>query len=381
MTEIELKPLGGKILTKPFLVCAFFGVVAIALLMKRFIYGIGSVTNLSDGYPWGIWIAYDVVVGTGLSCGGYAMALMVYVFNKGEYHPLVRSAMLASMFGYTLAGVSLFSDIGRYWQAYNLVVPWFSQLNSVMFELALCVGTYIIMLWIEFMPAFLERFNRVHLLKLMNKVVFIFIAIGVLLPTMHQSSLGILMFIVAGTKISPLWHTGFNLLLFLSSSIMMGFSMVILESIASAIAFKRQIETQLLSKLAAYIPPILTAYLAVRFWDLVGREKLYLAFAGDLKGNMFLIENLLYIFPQIVLMSPSNRAKPRMLFLSAVSMLLAAAVFRFNVYLVGFDPGPGWHYFPSLPEILITVGLIAIEIMGYSYFVKKLPVLPAVRHE
>ncbi len=377
MTEIELKPLGGKILTKPFLVCAFFGVVAVVLLMKRFIYGIGSVTNLSDGYPWGIWIAYDVVVGTGLACGGYAMALLVYIANKGQYHPLVRSATLASMFGYTLAGVSLFSDIGRYWQAYNLVLPWFAQRNSVMFELALCVGTYIIMLWIEFMPAFLERFNRVRLLKLMNSVVFIFIGIGALLPTMHQSSLGILMFIVADTKMSPLWHTGFNLLLFLSSSIMMGFSMVILESIASAIAFNREIETQLLSKIAAYIPPILTAYLAVRFWDLVGREKLYLVFAGGLKGNMCLLENVLYIIPQIVLMSPANRAKPRLLFLSAVSLLLAGAIFRFNVYLVGFDPGPGWHYFPSLPELLITVGLIAIEIMGYLYFVKKLPVLPA----
>src|SRR5208282_4480489 len=140
----EPKPLGGKIFTWPFLVLAFFAAVGGVLILKRFIFGIGSVTNLSDGYPWGIWIAYDVVVGTAFACGGYAMAMLVYVFNKGEFHPLVRPALLASMFGYTLAGVSIFFDVGRYWQIYNMFFPWFSQLNSVMFEVALCITTYII---------------------------------------------------------------------------------------------------------------------------------------------------------------------------------------------------------------------------------------------
>lgn len=373
---IESKPLGGKVLTLPFLVCAFFAAIAGALIIKRFIYGLGSVTNLSDGYPWGLWITYDVVVGTAFACGGYAMALLVYVFNKGEYHQLVRSALLASMFGYTLAGVSVIFDIGRYWQAYNLIIPWYAQLNSVMFEVALCVSTYIVVLWIEFTPSFLERFNKKGLHSVLNKVIFIFIAVGVLLPTMHQSSLGLLVYI-AGQKVSPLWQSGFILLLFLISSITMGFSIVIFESIVSSIAFKRELETRILSKLSAYIPPMIGLYLAVRFWDLVGRQKLSLAFTGTLQANMFILENLLYIIPTVLLLSPENRVKPRLLFLSAVSMLLAGAVYRFNVFLVGFDPGAGWHYFPSLSEILITVGLIATEIMGYLYFVKKLPVLPA----
>lgn len=375
----ENKPLGGKILTTPFLVCAFFAAIAVFLIIKRFILGLGSVTNISDGYPWGIWIAYDVVVGTAFACGGYAIALLVYVFNKGEYHTLVRPALLASMFGYTLAGVSIFFDVGRYWQAYNLVLPQFSQLNSVMFEIALCVSTYIIVLWIEFTPAFLEKFNKAHLQKIMSRAAFIFIAIGVLLPTLHQSSLGLLVYI-AGQKVSPLWQTDFVLLLFLISAITMGFSIIIFESIVSAMALKREIETPLLSKLSVYIPPLLGIYIAVRFWDLVGREKLGLAFTGDLKANMFILENLLYIIPTIILSSPTNRSRPRLLFISAVLMLLAGAVYRFNVFLVGFDPGSGWHYFPSFSEIMITLGLIAIEVMAYMIFVKKLPVLPSLRH-
>lgn len=373
----ESKPLEGKIITLPFLICSFIAAIAGFLLIKRFIFGLGSVTNLSDGYPWGIWITYDVVVGTAFACGGYAMALLVYVFNKGEYHQLVRPALLASMFGYTLAGVSIFFDVGRYWQAYNLVLPLFSQLNSVMFEVALCVTTYIIVLWIEFTPTFLKKFNKETLRKRLNRTLFIFIALGVLLPTMHQSSLGLLVYI-AGQKVSPLWQTGFILLLFLISAITMGFSIVIFESIVSARALKREMEIPLLSKLAGYIPPLLGIYLAVRFWDLVGREKLGLAFTGDLKANMFIIENLLYIIPIVLLLSPSKRSNPRWLFISAVSMLLAGAVYRFNVFLIGFDPGPGWQYFPSLSEVVITLGLIAIEIMGYMIFVKKLPVLPSL---
>ena len=375
----ESKPLGGKIMTKPFWVCLFLVAIAGVLLIKRFVYGLGSVSNMSDGYPWGIWITYDVVVGTAFACGGYAMALLVYVFNKGEYHPLVRSALLASVFGYTLAGVSIFFDIGRYWQAYNLVLPWFAQLNSVMFEVALCITTYIIVLWIEFAPTFAEKWKKEGLQKTLKKVLFIFIAVGVLLPTMHQSSLGLLVYI-AGQKVSPLWQTGFIPLLFLVSSITMGFSIVIFESITSSISFKREIETPVLSGVSKLIPLLTGFYLIVRFGDLIWRGKLGLAFAFDLKGNMFIIENILYIIPMVILASEANRQKPQKLFVSAIAMLAAGAVYRFNVFLVGFDPGNGWHYFPTLSEFLITLGLIAAEIMAYLIFVKKLPVLPHIRH-
>ena len=375
----DSKSLGGKILTKPFLVCMAFALFAGVLLVRRFIFGIGAVSNMSDGYPWGIWIAYDVVVGTALACGGYAIALLVYVFNRKTYYPLMRSALLASMFGYTLAGVSIFFDVGRYWQAYNLILPWFSQLSSVMFEVALCVSTYIIVLWIEFAPAFLERWGKERMLKILRKVLFIFIAIGVLLPTMHQSSLGLLVYI-AGQKVSPLWLTDFLPLLFLVSSITMGYSVVVFESLLSSLGFRRPLETDILAKLSALIPKLLAVYLAIRFGDLVWRGQLGLAFAGDIKGFMFIIENILYLIPLVILAKDGNRSKPRMLFLAAVSMLLAGAVYRFNAFLIGFDPGPGWHYFPSFSETMITLGLIAVEIMGYLYFVKRMPVLPDLRH-
>jgi len=375
----ELKPVKGKIFTLPFFILLILSVIALVFLAKRFMYGIGAVSNLSDGYPWGMWIVYDVVTGTAIACGGYAMAILVYVFNKGQYHPLVRSALLASMFGYTLATVSIFFDVGRYWQMYNIFLPWYSNLNSVMFEVAACIATYVLVMWLEFSPAFFEKPGSEKTLKKINSVMFIFIALGVLLPTMHQSSLGSLM-IIAGHKLSGLWQTGFLPLLFLMSAIMMGFGMVIFESLFSSVTLKRPLETPLLAKLSGVIPKLLIVFLIIRFGDLIFKGNLGLIFSFNLQSLMFIIENLLFIFPLIILSSKEKRNRSRCLFISAVSLVLAGCVYRFDTFLVGFSPGANWHYFPSFAEIMITVGIISVEIMAYLIFIKALPVLPDVKH-
>jgi Ni/Fe-hydrogenase subunit HybB-like protein len=397
----ESTPIGGKIVTKPFLVLAGLVLFAIFLAIIRYGFGLGSVTHLSDGYPWGIWIAYDVVVGTAIACGGYSMALLVYVANKRKYHPLVRPALMASMFGYSLAGISVFIDIGRYWNGYNLFLPWYANVNSIMLEVALCIATYVLVLWIEFapsilegyresitpliekykrfVPSFLQKLEPEGLHKKLNKWIFAFIAVGVLLPTMHQSSLGTLM-IISGRKLSPLWQTQFLPLLFLISAVTMGYAIVIFESVVSSVGFKRPAETPLLSKVSGVMAWLIGGYLVLRFADLIIRGQLGLAVRGDLQGNMFIFENLLYLAPVVLLANPANRTNPRWLFVSGASMLLAGSVYRFNTFLVGFNPGAGWHYFPAFAEIMITVGVIAFEIMMYILFVKKLPVLPKLEH-
>ncbi|UCD66827.1 MAG: Ni/Fe-hydrogenase cytochrome b subunit [Deltaproteobacteria bacterium] len=370
----EAKPVGGKIFTGPFLFFLVITLIGTYFLAKRFMFGIGAVSNMNDGFPWGIWITYDVVVGTAFACGGYSMALLVYAFNNGEYHPLVRPALLASMFGYTLAGVSVFIDIGRYWHIYNVFLPWFTNFNSILLEVALCIALYIAVLWIEFSPTFVEA--KTNTKSKVNKVMVFFIALGILLPTMHQSSLGSLM-ILAGSKLSQLWWTPALPLIFLISAITMGYTVVIFESTLSALGFKRPLETDIIGKLSLVIPVLLAILLVVRFGDLLIRGQIGLAFAGDLQGNMFLLENILHIIPLVILASASNRKSAKMLFLSACSLMLGGLIFRFNTYLVGFNPGEGWHYFPAVGEQFITYAIISAEILLYMIFVKKLPVLPS----
>lgn len=386
----ENVPLGGKVVTKPFLVFAALALVGGILIIYRYIFGLGAVTNLSDGYPWGLWITYDVLVGTALGCGGYAMALLIYAFNRWEYHPLVRSAVLTSVFGYTLAGVAIFIDIGRYWNGYNLFLPWRVNFNSVLVEVALCIAAYVAILWIELAPAVLEKyrgrqiwfFKKLEAMELRDRLerwLPVIVALGILLPTMHQSSLGTLM-VIAGYKLSPLWQTQMLPLFFLLSAVAMGFAVVVFESIVSSLAFRRPFETPMLANIAGITMWLLIVYLGLRFLDLLVRGQLGLIFQGNLESFMFILENFFYAVPVLLLASRPLRSNLRWLFVASVSMLLAGSLYRFNAFLIGFNPGAGWSYFPALPEIFITLGIVAFELMAYLYFVKRFPVLPKVEH-
>lgn len=379
----EHQPLHSrKLFTLPSFILALLSFIALVILAKRFIYGLGAVTNLNDGYPWGLWVVYDVVVGTGLACGGYVMALTVYIANKGKYHPLVRPALLASLFGYTLGGISAFIDMGRYWNFYNMFLPEQMNFNSVMLEVGLCVTTYCIVLFIEFAPTLLERYKKYALKEKLDKVLFIFIAIGVLLPTMHQSSLGSLL-IAMGYKVDVLWQSSYLMPLFaILTALAMGFSIVIFEASMVTVGFRRHSETHLLKGLGKVIKALLAVFLIVRFGDLLMRDALGSAFSGSLKGNMFLLETLLFIVPLVILSSTRWRSRGSYLFVAGFSMLFAGALYRFNAFLIGWTPNASDSvvYFPSSQELLVSIGIIAMEILGYILFVKLLPVLPNEQH-
>ncbi|HYD32849.1 MAG TPA: Ni/Fe-hydrogenase cytochrome b subunit [Azospirillaceae bacterium] len=374
------EPVGGKLLTPTFLVALALAAVGAFFIAERFTGGLGAVANINDAYPWGIWVTIDVVVGTAFGCAGYAIALVVYILNKGEYHPLVRPALLASLFGYGLAGLAVLIDLGRYWHFYHMFMPWLANTNSVMLEVGLCVAAYTGVLFVEFLPAFLEKFGLRCARKTLNKALFIFIAAGVLLPTMHQSSLGS-MLVILGQKVSPLWQTQFLPVLFLASALLMGFAFVIVESILASLAFNRPLETPILGKLTGLMSVLLAGFVALRVLDLVFRGAFGHAFAGDLRATMFWIELALHVLPLVLMLPAGSRRSPRTLFAAAGLLLAGGILYRINAYLVGYEPvSIGWHYFPSVKEILVTVGIFSFEVVLYHLFVKRLPVLPKPEH-
>ncbi len=410
----EYQKLEGKIFTKSFFVLLLIVAVGFFFVGVRYVKGIGAVSNMSDGYPWGIWITYDVATGTAIACGGYAVAILVYIRNRMQYHPLIRSAILTSMFGYGLAGFSVMVDLGRPWNSYNFFIPSKWQANSAMFEVALCVMAYSTVLIIEFIPAILttiettkwerarmvrdwlhpkiapdadKMMDKLELVRVgaawlkprLNKVLIFFIVLGITLPTMHQSSLGSLL-LIASTKLHPLWHTGFLPLLFLINCVFIGYAIAILESIISCYSFKRPYEVNELSGLAALIPWVTVIWLSVVVGDLVYRGQVGAALSMDFYSRFFLLEFSLVGIGSAILFSERKRHSPRWLFVSAALIVLGGALYRFNVYLIGFNPGKGWRYFPSFAEIMITVGIVALEILGYKVFVKLFPVLPNAEH-
>lgn len=373
-------PIGGPLWNGFTGSLALLVAIMAVVVVVRFAKGVGAVTNLNDGYPWGLWIAYDVVVGSALGAGGFSVAFMTYILNRGEFHPMVRPALLAAFFGYLQAGASVMFDIGRPWAGWHLFWPKYAQVNSVLFEVAVCIGAYICVLAIELSPVLLERFGWKGARKKMNRVLFFFVGLGVLLPMMHQSSLGSLL-IVLGPQISPLYQTQLLPLLFLVSCIGMGLAAVTFEGTVSALAFRRPLERELLGKLMAIGAILAGVFLVLRLGDVIVRGALPLALQPTLTAGCFWFENALFLATILLVATKGARRRPQRLFLAAMSMACAGIFYRLAAYLVAYDTGTGWRYFPSMGELAVTVGLIAFEILGITIALRRFPILPKVSHE
>jgi Ni/Fe-hydrogenase subunit HybB-like protein len=368
-------PVGGSLVNALTLTCGVLIALMVAILMVRFLFGLGSVTALNDGYPWGIWVVVDVVIGSAFACGGFSVAMLVYIFNKGEYHPLVRPALLASLFGYTLAAAGVIFDLGRWWNVWNMFWPGSINPNSVMFEVAVCITLYVIVMWIEFSPTFLEQMGKDEARRKVGRVMFFVIALGTVLPMMHQSSLGTLL-VVMGVQIHPLWQTPVLPLLYLLTAITMGYAVVLFESCLTSSAYRRKLETHMLTPLAKVMLGFLAVFLVVRVGDIVVRGALGKAFVPSVEALMFWLEMACFIAPLVLIGAESNRRNPARLFLAGVLLMLGGSLMRLNGYLIGYETGDGFSYFPTLAEVLVTAGMFAVEVLGYIIITRRFPVLP-----
>ena len=373
--HLPTAPVGGKLINTTTVVCGFLIALMLAVLAARFVLGLGAVTNLNDGYAWGIWVVVDVLIGSALACGGFSVAMLVYIFNRGEYHPLVRPSLLASLFGYTLAGIGVMFDLGRYWNFWHIFWPGSWNLNSAMLETALCISVYILVMWIEFSPVLMEKWGLNVARKKLGKVLFFFIALGTVLPMMHQSSIGTLLILMGG-QVNPLWQTPIVPLLYLLSAILMGYGVVLFESCLASSAYRREIETSMLGPMAKVMLGMLGVYLAVRVVDLTVRGAWGNAFDFGLVAVFFWIEMILFCLPFALVATAEARRNPARLFLGGAAIMLGGSLLRLNGYLIGYDTGPGWRYFPSVPELLVTFGMTAIAVLGFIVVTRLFPVLP-----
>lgn len=385
MILVSARPIGSLAISRPLKVLAVVAAAGIVAILWRFATGLGASTALNDGYPWGIWIAFDVVTGTALACGGYAVALLVYIFNKGQYHPLVRPAIVASALGYTLAAVSVALDLGRPWLIWKIPLYfWNWNLDSALLEVALCITTYVFVLWIELMPAALEKWRTARTTWLrtfaeratpvLDRLLPFVIALGILLPTLHQSSLGTLM-MLTGPRLHPLWQTWMLPFLFLMSCVAMGYAVVVLEAMLSHHMLGRKLETDMLARLARIIVPLQGAWIGLRLYDLLVRDELGLAFTPSPYAALFWLEIALFAVPAFLLASRTRATQPVTLFRAAFLLAFAGALYRFDTFLVAFQPGEHWSYFPSFGEITITAGLVAMEILAYVAIIHYFPIM------
>src|SRR3972149_3052101 len=222
-------------------------ITAFGLAIYRFARGLGASTNLDDTFPWGLWIAFDMLCGVALAAGGFVLAGTVYLFGLKKFAPFVRPAIVTALLGYLLAIIGLVMDLGRPWAIWHPLVTW--QPHSVMFEVAWCVVLYTTVLFLEFLPIVFERFHMHRALKFIGHFTIVFIIAGIILSTMHQSSLGTL-FVMMEHRMHALWFTPMLPLLFFVTAVAVGVAMVVFEGIMSGLIFGHRYPVQLLGDLA-----------------------------------------------------------------------------------------------------------------------------------
>jgi Ni/Fe-hydrogenase subunit HybB-like protein len=385
MARSAPRPLGGRIVTPAIAAGLLLAAAAFAYVAVRLVTGLGPVTALNDGFAWGLWKPLNVVTFTGVGAGALALSLVAHVANRGRFHPLVRSAVLVGAIAYTLAGFSVLVDLGRWWNVWALFWPPLWNLDSVLLEVALCVMAYALVLWVEVVPAALERLAgaggrgarlAAAVRPRLERAFPFVVALAVVLPCMHQSSLGSL-FLVAETKLHPLWHTPWLPALFLLSCLSMGFGAVVVVDTVTALAYGCARDRRLDATLALAMAGFSLAFVALRVGEV--------ALAGELariegpKGLLFLVELGLFAYPALRVLAPSYRGNPGTALWAALLAVAAGALYRFDTYLSAFEPSPGFRYFPSLGEVLFSAGLVATGVVLYVALVKALPILAGVR--
>lgn len=375
------------------LVMVAFVVTALLFIFARYTGGLKAVTHLSDAYPWGLWIGIDVATGVALAAGGFTSAALAHVFGRHAYESVTRPALLTAVLGYTFVSLALVVDIGRSWSIWHPI--FYHQGNSVLFEVAMCVVTYLHVLYIEFIPIVAEQYKgRVNLPgplaalnrpvdsllrfadKILDKVMWVFIIAGVVLSCMHQSGLGSLM-LIAPTKVHPLWYTPILPLLFLMSAMAVGFPMIIFENGLASASFQLQDESGVLSKMSRFTVFLLGAYMVVKIGDVLVRGAHVHLFDGSTQSTAFIVEVFFgVVVPWCMLLSSKVRSSKRGLFTAAALIVGGVALNRVNVFLVSFQPPfAETSYFPSIGEIAVTAGFVAALMLVYRILVTYLPIL------
>ncbi len=362
------------------IIAGIFLAIGLVITVLRFTKGLGAVTNLDDNNPWGIWISFDLLCGVALAAGGYTTSSACYIFGLKKYHSAVRPAILTAFLGYALVVFALHYDVGR---PYRLAYPIFLQpgTTSLLYEVGLCVFLYVTVLAIEFSPAVFEWLGMKNLRNKIQKLTLALTIFGVILSTLHQSSLGAL-YIAVPSKIHPLWYSPYLAILFFVSSIPAGLSMVIFEGTLAHKPFHHKMDQTHLDEHEGVILGFargasiaLAAYFAVKLVALAADNNWHHLATGW--GAWYLLEVLGFVaLPSLLYAIGSREKNIKLIKWTAALTVFGIILNRFNVSMVAFNyqlPS-SQRYFPSLMELGISVFVVTIGVLAYRFIVTRMPI-------
>jgi Ni/Fe-hydrogenase subunit HybB-like protein len=339
--------------------------------IARFSLGLGATTNLSDDFPWGLWIGFDFL-GIGLAAAGFTIVAAVHLFHAKAYEAIARPAILTAFIGYLLVVLVLVIDLGRPDHFWHPLVMW--NHHSVMFEITWCVILYTSVLSLEFAPIVLEKFGLHEPIRWIHNVSLPLMILGVILSTLHQSSFGSL-YLIVPNRLHPLWYTPLLPVLFFVSCIASGMSMIILETLILSRSGRTVLPAELRANLAKIVAVALAVYLVIRFQDMLARGVLGAMRHFTYHSIAFFAEILVgFVAPLALLLSRRVRMSRRGLFAACLMVLTGFAINRMNVAITGLEDYPSRTYFPSILEVLIMLGIAAIGFSAFHLIARYLPI-------
>lgn len=347
-------------------------ILGIIATIIRFSKGLGASTNLSDQFPWGLWIGFDILCGIGLAAGGFTIAAIVYIFHIKRFYPILRPTILTAFLGYIMMIVGLLFDLGQPWRLWHLLIYW--NPHSVLFEVGWCVMLYTTVLAFEFSPILFERLGWGKPKKWIGKVTIPLVIAGVILSTLHQSALGSL-YLIMPEKLYPFWYSSIIPFLFFLSAVAAGCAMVIFESHLSYRAFGHRLKLDLLADLGRVMLVTLVVYLILKIQDFSGRGVWAHIFEMRTETYLFWSEILIGVLAPIILLSIKKvRLSAQGLYYASVCTITGFMLNRLNVTVTGMEASSGVSYFPSWMEISITLAIIATGFFVFSLAVRYLPI-------
>jgi Ni/Fe-hydrogenase subunit HybB-like protein len=356
-----------------------FGVIVAAgavVTVLRYWKGLGYVTNLSDKFPWGLWIGFDVLCGVALAAGGFTITAAVYVFNLKRFRPIVRPTVLTAFLGYILVAVGLMYDLGKPWNIWHPIVMW--NPRSPMFEVGWCVMLYLTVLALEFSGVVFEKLGWKKAVAVQHAATVPLVIAGAIISTLHQSSLGTFYLITPG-KLHPLWYTPLIPWMFYFSAIAGGLAMMIVESRLSSRALGRGLEMPLLQSIGKALLVALAFYLTVRLADMARLGVIGEIFTGSRESRFFLLEMAIgVVIPLVLLALPAVRRNAERLYGAALLVVVGLVVNRLNVSLTGFEGSLGGHYVPTIAEGIISLMLVGVGVTVFTLAVRYLPIMEKI---
>jgi len=380
----ELKP-KGKILTPFNVITGMIVATGAVLLAIRFIYGLGSITNLSQDVPWGLWIGFDVVTGVAFAGGAYVVTFMVYILGQKKYHPIVRVTVLNGFLAYVFYAGALLLDLGRPWNVINPIIGNSFGVSSVLFLVAWHFLLYMIAEAIEFSPAVAEWLGWGRVRAVLKGMTIGAVIFGITLSILHQSGLGAL-YLMAKTKIHPLWWSEFIPILFLVSSVFAGLSMVIFEGTLTHKIFHERVgrvlratHDDIVLGLARICGGTMFVYLFLQLLIFVHEQRW--AYMASGWGAWYMLELGGFVMVPAALFIIAFRDRNLGMTRVAAAMTLVGIILnRLNVSVIAFRWDAAVRYVPSWMEIVVTLAVISVELWVFRWVINRMPVLDFGNH-